>query len=94
MGFLLQYTCTKCNFRSPDFDNALIDPLGMSDLYICSCDKCHSLFHRERNKNKEAVNICPHCGNLRIKIHENHLHIQCPNCDNEELNLECIGTFF
>ena len=34
MGFLIQYSCTKCGFKSPDGDNALIDPLGISDLNI------------------------------------------------------------
>ena len=86
MGFLIQYSCNKCGFKSPDYPDALIDPLGMQDLYICSCRNCHSLFQRELNKKKEAVNICPNCGNLHIHIHENDSHIPCPQCDNEKLN--------
>lgn len=92
MGFQIQYSCKKCGFKSPE--DALIDPLGMPELYICSCKKCHSLFHRKEDKYKNIVNRCPDCGNTNIVIYENHYCIPCPQCDNEELNIECIGTFF
>ena len=92
MGFQIQYSCKKCGFKSPE--DALIDPLGMPELYICSRKECNSLFHRKRDKCNNVVNICPHCGNTNIEIYENHHCTLCPQRDNEELNIECIGTFF
>ena len=94
MGFLIQYSCAKCGFKSPDDDNALIDTLGISDLNICSCNKCHSLFHRKRDSNHKLINACPKCGNEKISIYDNLNFIPCPQCDNDLLELELIGFSF
>ena len=78
----------------PDFEDALIDPMGMPDLFICSCRKCEILFHRKKDKNGNIINACSKCENKDITIHENVYDIQCPQCHEEKLDLECIGTCF
>lgn len=94
MGFYIQYTCEKCGFKTPDGYDALIDPLGMPELYISSCSKCHSMFHRKKDSNGNVKNECPNCGNTDILVYKHVYEIPCPNCDNEELSLECVGMFF
>ena len=34
MGFLIQYNCGYCGFKSPREKDILIDLLGMTELYI------------------------------------------------------------
>ena len=94
MSFLIQYTCPKCGFTTPDFEDALIDPLGIPDLFICSCRRCGILFHRKKDRNGNIINACPKCNNENIAIHESVYNISCPKCHEEELALECIGTCF
>jgi len=94
MSFLIQYRCPKCDFKSADFDNALIDPLDMESLYICSCRICHSLFQRKCSSDGSPINKCTYCGSGNINIYEDMNHITCPNCGEEDIHCECIGTCF
>ena len=50
MGFQIQYSCKKCGFKSPE--DALIDPLGIPELYICSCKNAILYFIEKRISTK------------------------------------------
>lgn len=94
MSFLIQYTCLKCGYKSPDFgEDTLIDPLDMPELYICSCKKCQSMFHRSQALGEEK-NICPKCGSSGIEVHPQLQPVPCPCCGEPDMQLKCIGTAF
>jgi predicted RNA-binding Zn-ribbon protein involved in translation (DUF1610 family) len=94
MGFLIKYNCGNCGFKSPGEKDILIDPLGMPELYICSCKECKSVFHRKKDSCGNVINECPKCGNKNIEIHEDVMSIPCPSCGNKVMYLECIGNCF
>lgn len=92
MGFFIQYSCPECGYRTKD--NGLFDPLGMPELYICSCNDCHHMFHRKSDENKNPIDQCIECGSTNITIHDDVSPMPCPVCGREEMELECTGTFF
>lgn len=94
MSFLLQFKCYRCGYLTDDTNNTLIDPLGMSEWNICSCNQCTNMFHRKSNENKEPINRCTVCESYDITIHENIYDITCPSCGKSKLSVECIGTAF
>ena len=56
--------------------------------------RCGKIFEKDYASFSSGADRCPDCGNTNIEIYENHHCIPCPQCDNDELNIECIGTFF
>lgn len=95
MSFLLKFYCNNCGYQQEDTHNhELIDPLGMPELYICSCNQCLNMFHRKSNTQKKPINKCIYCGSEDIKIHDNIYSIICPSCGKNKLLVDCIGTAF
>ncbi len=95
MSFMIQYQCPKCGYKTREnkYGSVLIDPLDMPDLYICTCNHCHDLFHR-KSKDGVVINKCTECGSEDITIQKKISPMPCPRCDEKEMKLECVGTCF
>lgn len=95
MGFSIQFTCKHCGFQTPDegHSECLIDPMGVPSCNICECKDCKKLFHRPYAGNNELLQQCAYCGSKNIVVYDD-IDIPCPVCGADDMELECVGTFF
>lgn len=92
MGFLIQYTCPKCGYKTPDYgDGEFRDPWSEEEG-IRTCHSCHRLF-QWNDKAEVEKGCCPHCGSKDIELNEDTLHIKCPVCGHD-LEFKDIGSYF